>query len=134
MGKIRGLTNQLTWLLLHYGFGDACVLTLLKDLMIINFKASRTFGDNVTDKALMARKRPWKIETRKIMALASLGLMLPSSIAVGLLIGYLLDKILGTRPWLLLIFLFFGTASGLYSLLRGLSRFQDENEPEDKEI
>lgn len=121
-------------LLCHHGFGDACVLTLLEDLMIINFKVSRTFGDNATDKTLMKRKRPWKMETRKIMALASLGLMLPSSIAVGLLIGYLLDKILGTRPWLLLVFLFFGTASGLYSLLRGLSRFQDENEAEDTKI
>lgn len=68
------------------------------------------------------------------MALASLGLMLPSSIAVGLLIGYLLDKILGTRPWLLLIFLFLGTASGFYSLLRGLNRLQNENESEDTEI
>jgi ATP synthase protein I len=76
----------------------------------------------------MTRKRPWKIETRKVMALTSLGLMLPSSIAVGLLIGYFLDKILGTRPWFLLIFLFFGTASGLYGLLRGLSRLQDEEE------
>jgi ATP synthase protein I len=102
--------------------------------MIINFKVSRTFGNNATGKPLMTRKRPWKMETRKIMALASLGLMLPSSIAVGLLIGYLLDKILGTRPWLLLVFLFFGTASGLYSLLRGLSRFQDENEAEDTKI
>lgn len=68
------------------------------------------------------------------MALTSLGLMLPSSIAVGLLIGYLVDKILGTRPWFLLIFLLFGAASGLYSLLRGLNRLQDEEEIEDTEI
>jgi ATP synthase protein I len=102
--------------------------------MIIKFRASQTFGNNAKGKPLMTRKRSWKMETRKIMALASLGLMLPSSIAVGLFIGYVLDKILGTHPWLLLIFLFFGTASGLYSLLRGLNRFQNEDETEDTEI
>jgi F0F1-type ATP synthase assembly protein I len=121
-------------LLCQHCFCDVSVLTLLEDLMIINLKSSRTNRNNAAGKPLMTRKRPWKMETRKIMALASLGLMLPSSIAVGLFIGYLLDKILGTHPWLLLIFLFLGTASGLYSLLRGLNRFQDENEAEDTEI
>jgi len=82
----------------------------------------------------MKRKRHWKVESQKVMALTSLGLMLPSSIAVGLLIGYFLDKILGTRPWFLLIFLFLGTASGIYSLLRGLNRLQDEEEAEDTDI
>jgi ATP synthase protein I len=77
-------------------------------------------------------KIPWKVETKNIMALASLGLMLPSSIAVGLIIGYVLDKVFGTRPWLLLLFFFLGTASGIYSLLRGLKQWQDsdKNEPE----
>jgi ATP synthase protein I len=77
-------------------------------------------------------KIPWKVETKSITALASLGLMLPSSIAVGLLIGYVLDKAFGTRPWLLLLFLLLGTASGIYNLLRGLNRWQDsdKNEPE----
>lgn len=58
--------------------------------------------------------------------------MLPSSIAVGLLIGYVLDKAFGTNPWLLLLFLLLGTASGIYNLLRGLNQWQDsdKNEPE----
>jgi len=30
-------------------------------------------------------------------------LMLPSSIAVGLFMGYFLDKLLGTEPWLLIV-------------------------------
>ncbi len=81
----------------------------------------------------MAKKTPWKAETRKVMALSSLVLMLPSSIAVGLFLGYLLDKILGTRPWMIFAFLLLGTASGVYNLLRGLSRLQDEKNPEDTE-
>lgn len=75
-------------------------------------------------------KIPWKVETKNILALASLGLMLPSSIAVGLIIGYVLDKALGTRPWLLLLFLLLGTASGIIGLLRGLSRWQDSEKNE----
>jgi ATP synthase protein I len=49
--------------------------------------------------------------------------MLPSSIAVGLLIGYFLDKWLGTGPWLLLVFSLLGAASGLISLIRAVIKF-----------
>ena len=73
----------------------------------------------------MADKQPSKINYRKIAALSSLGLMLPSSIAVGLFVGYYLDKFLGTKPWLLLVFFILGAVSGFYSLLRGLSKFKD---------
>jgi len=52
--------------------------------------------------------------------------MLPSSIAVGLFIGYLLDKLFGTQPWLLLVFFLLGTVSGFYSLLKGLNKYKDE--------
>jgi ATP synthase protein I len=70
-------------------------------------------------------KSSFKTETKKIAAMSSLGLMLPSSIAVGLFFGYLLDKALGTRPWMMIVFFLFGTASGIYNLLRGLNKLQD---------
>ncbi len=73
----------------------------------------------------MPNKQPSKINYRKIAALSSLGLMLPSSIAVGLFLGYYLDKLFGTQPWLLLVFFILGTVSGFYSLIRGLSKFKD---------
>lgn len=69
--------------------------------------------------------RPSRIDLKKIAELSSLGLILPSSIAIGILFGYLLDKLFGTYPWLLLVFALFGTASGFYSLFRGLNRFKD---------
>jgi ATP synthase protein I len=74
---------------------------------------------------MLRNKLPWRPETKKIMALSSLGLMLPSSIAVGLFLGYILDKVFGTGPWMLIIFFFLGTASGITNLLRGLNRLQD---------
>jgi ATP synthase protein I len=73
----------------------------------------------------MMAKFPSKIDFRKIAELSSLVLMLPSSIAVGLFFGYMLDKLFGTHPWLLLVFLLLGTASGFYSLIRGLNKFKD---------
>jgi ATP synthase protein I len=61
---------------------------------------------------------------RKIAAISSLGLTLPSSIAVGLFFGYVLDKLLDTGPWLLLLFLGLGIVSGFYSLIRGLRSYE----------
>ena len=74
----------------------------------------------------MPNKKPSKINYGKIAAISSLGLMLPSSIAVGLFFGYYLDKLFGTDPWLLLVFLLLGIFSGFYSLIRGLSKYKDE--------
>jgi ATP synthase protein I len=76
----------------------------------------------------MAMTRPG---FRKLAALSSLGLMLPSSIAVGLFMGYFLDKLLGTEPWLLILFTLFGVASGFLSLFRGLKKLGVENDSEE---
>lgn len=73
------------------------------------------------------------VNFRKLAALSSLGLMLPSSIAVGLVIGYFLDKLFGTHPWLLVIFTLFGVASGFLSLIRGLKKLGIEKDREDTE-
>jgi ATP synthase protein I len=70
----------------------------------------------------MPDRPPRRPNYRKVAALSSLGLMLPSSIAIGLFMGYFLDKLLGTDPWLLIIFTLFGVASGFLSLFRGLKK------------
>ena len=67
-----------------------------------------------------------KINYKRLAELSSLGLMLPSSIAVGLFIGYHLDKLLGTRPWLFILFFLLGAASGFLSLIRGLKKYLDK--------
>ena len=81
---------------------------------------------------MFKNKEPWIAETKKIVTLSSLGLMLPSAIAVGLVLGYFLDKAFGTQPWLLILFFFLGTASGLTSLLRGLSKLNEEKRKDRK--
>jgi ATP synthase protein I len=67
---------------------------------------------------------------RKLAELSSLGLVLPSSIAVGLFFGYLLDRWLGTRPWLLLALTVLGVVSGLLSLFRALKKQMKDEPPE----
>jgi ATP synthase protein I len=65
---------------------------------------------------------------KKMAAISSLALILPSSIAVGLAIGYLLDRWFKTEPYMLLIWLLFGIISGLMSLFRGIKKYLKENE------
>jgi ATP synthase protein I len=71
-----------------------------------------------------------RVNYRKLAALSSLGLMLPASIAVGLFMGYFLDKLLGTHPWLLGIFTLLGVVSGFLSLFRGLKKLGVEKDDE----
>ncbi len=75
----------------------------------------------------MPRKSLFNFEVKKVAEVSSLGLVLPSSIVIGLFMGYFLDKLLGTHPWMLIIFLLFGVASGFYSLIRGLNKYLDKN-------
>jgi F0F1-type ATP synthase assembly protein I len=51
----------------------------------------------------------------------SLATLLPATTFVGYLIGYLLDKALGTT-WLYLVFLLLGIASGMFQLIRTLQK------------
>jgi len=69
-------------------------------------------------------RRP-KENYKKIIEVSSLALMLPSSIIVGLVFGHLLDKWLNTEPWMMLLFFFLGTASGIISLFRGINKYKD---------
>lgn len=57
-------------------------------------------------------------EKRKAAAYSSVGLMFPVSIAVGLAIGYFLDKAFGTAPILLIIFTLEGVAAGFWNLIK----------------
>ncbi len=74
--------------------------------------------------------KPRRPDLRRLSELASLGLILPSSIAVGLFIGYFLDRWLGTAPWLLLSFTVLGIVSGLLSLLRALKKEMKDEPPD----
>jgi ATP synthase protein I len=70
---------------------------------------------------------------RKIAEMSSVALVLPSSIAVGLFFGYVLDKWLHTDPWMLLAFLVFGIISGFTNLIRALRKYEKEEDGKSRE-
>lgn len=48
--------------------------------------------------------------------LSTIGMAMAFSIAIGALVGYYLDKWLGTKPWLFFVFLGFGIAAAFRNL------------------
>ena len=43
---------------------------------------------------------------------------LVSAVAVGTIIGFILDKTFGTKPWLILIFFFVGVIAGITNVIK----------------
>ena len=58
----------------------------------------------------------------KALDQSSVGIELGLSVAIGLLIGYYLDAWLGTKPWLMLLWLLFGLIAGFRGVVRAVSR------------
>lgn len=50
-----------------------------------------------------------------------IGVEMVSALVVGVGIGWLLDRWLGTAPWLLVVFLFLGMAAGVMNVFRATS-------------
>ena len=55
-----------------------------------------------------------------------LGTELVSAVAVGTIIGFILDSWFDTKPWLIIIFFFLGTAAGILNVIRSANRMQKE--------
>jgi ATP synthase protein I len=55
---------------------------------------------------------------RQLARLSTIGIALVAATAIGLLIGYGLDRWLGTGPWLTMLFTLFGIAAGFLNLFR----------------
>jgi ATP synthase protein I len=55
---------------------------------------------------------------RQLARLSTIGISLVASTAIGLLVGYGLDRLLGTAPWLTMVFALFGIAAGFLNLFR----------------
>jgi len=49
---------------------------------------------------------------------------LVSTVAVGTIIGFILDKTFGTKPWLILIFFFIGVIAGITNVIKSAKNMQ----------
>ena len=52
---------------------------------------------------------------------------LVSAVAVGTIIGFILDSWFDTKPWLIIIFFFLGAAAGMMNVIRTANRMQKED-------
>ena len=55
-----------------------------------------------------------------------LGTELVAAVAVGTIIGFILDNWFDTKPWLIIIFFFLGAAAGMLNVIRTANRMQKE--------
>ena len=49
---------------------------------------------------------------------------LVSAVAVGTIIGFILDSTFGTKPWLILIFFFVGVIAGITNVIKSAKNMQ----------
>ena len=56
-----------------------------------------------------------------------LGTEFVAAVAVGTIIGFILDNWFDTKPWLIIIFFFLGAAAGMLNVIRAAKRMQKED-------
>ena len=56
-----------------------------------------------------------------------LGTELVAAVAVGTIIGFILDNWFDTKPWLIIIFFFLGAAAGMLNVIRTANKMQKED-------
>ena len=55
-----------------------------------------------------------------------LGTELVAAVAVGTIIGFILDNWFDTKPWLIIVFFFLGAAAGILNVIKTANRMQKE--------
>jgi ATP synthase protein I len=68
---------------------------------------------------------PGRINSREMSMAFRVAIELAAAILVGGLIGWFLDKWLGTTPWLLMVFVILGLASGTLTAYRTAKLLED---------
>ena len=56
-----------------------------------------------------------------------LGTELVAAVSVGTIIGFILDSWFDTKPWLIIVFFFLGTAAGILNVIRTANRMQKKD-------
>ena len=56
-----------------------------------------------------------------------LGTELVAAVAVGTIIGFILDSWFDTKPWLIIIFFFLGAAAGILNVIRVAKQMQEKD-------
>ena len=86
--------------------------------------------ERLKDRLKNARKK-LKVEkenpqTSNIGQAFKLSTELVAAVLVGTIIGFILDNWFDTKPWLMIIFFFLGTAAGILNVIRTANKMQKE--------
>ena len=76
------------------------------------------------DKLIKRNKQINNENSSSIGAAFKLSTELVSAVAVGTIIGFILDKTFGTKPWLIIIFFFVGVIAGIINVIRSAKNMQ----------
>ena len=76
------------------------------------------------NKLLKKNLRANNENSSSIGAAFKLSTELVSAVAVGTIIGFILDKTFGTKPWLILIFFFVGVIAGIINVIKSAKNMQ----------
>ena len=63
-------------------------------------------------------------KSSSIGAAFKLSTELVSAVVVGSIIGFILDKTFGTKPWLIIIFFFIGVIAGILNVIKSAKNMQ----------
>ena len=88
-----------------------------KDSLKTRLEIAKT---KISEKNLYNDKEP----SSSIGTAFKLSTELVSAVAVGTIIGFILDKTFGTKPWLILIFFFVGAIAGIINVIRSAKKMQ----------
>ena len=74
---------------------------------------------------LKSRKSSKNVESSAGIGVAfKMSTELVSAVAVGTIIGFILDNWFGTKPWLILIFFFVGVIAGIMNVIKSAKKMQ----------
>ena len=76
------------------------------------------------DKILKKKLGENNQNSSSIGAAFKLSTELVSAVAVGTIIGFILDKTFGTKPWLIIIFFFIGVIAGIINVIKSAKNMQ----------
>ena len=76
------------------------------------------------EKVLKRNLNEKKQNSSNIGAAFKLSTELVSAVVVGTIIGFILDKTFGTKPWLILIFFFVGVVAGITNVIKSAKNMQ----------
>jgi ATP synthase protein I len=82
------------------------------------------------DMALSDNKRE---VVRSLLSYSSLGIEMGLSVAIGIGIGYFLDKFFKTAPYLTIIFMILGIVAAMKTIYTLLKKIEKENERNNKQ-